>query len=399
MVSLFVGFSCMPTVVFGQTESSGESDVLLEISHSENGAVTSVKLNGKAVFDASKHRRLTLFDKNPGLNHKSVFLYGEKVYSQTWDKDGPVGDPYIVLTPAERARKEEPLTPSINSGVYYSTGTASPVKETPVEKTTLSLNAKDARERALTYLGCPYKEGGYARTGFKTAGLIWHYFKSYGMNVPRLLRDQASYGEFVLKKDLCPGDVVVFKSGGTPNVAGIYLGNQEMIYMSYSKKVAKTVKIDTPYWNQRYGGSRRYFGVKLDRLETSHEYSPVFAEHVEPKSSVSKPAGTKLIPLPKDKVYEQGHASFYGGGDGFNGSPTANGEIFDHNKLTAAHKTLPFNTMVKVVRTDTGRSCIVRINDRGPFVRDRIIDLSFAAAKAIDMVSSGVTKVHLYIMK
>ena len=93
----FVGTFFIGNLAFGQADSDIESDVMLEISHAESGAVTFVKLNGEVVFDASKHRRLTLFDKNPGLNHKSVFLYGEKVYSQTWDKDGPVGVPYIVL--------------------------------------------------------------------------------------------------------------------------------------------------------------------------------------------------------------------------------------------------------------------------------------------------------------
>ena len=166
--------------------------------------------------------------------------------------------------------------------------------------------------------------------------------------------------------------------------------------MSYSKKVARTIKIDTPYWETRYGGGRRFFGVKLAKIEMSPEHAPVYPEDRPAPRQTSSGAG---VTLPRGKEYQQGMASFYGGGDGFNGSPTANGEVFDDSKMTAAHKTLPFNTMVKVVRTDTGKSCVVRINDRGPFVRGRIIDLSYAAAKRLGMVSSGVTKVKLYIQK
>lgn len=91
-------------------------------------------------------------------------------------------------------------------------------------------------------------------------------------------------------------------------------------------------------------------------------------------------------------AYEQiGIASWYGGK--FHGRQTANGEIFDTNELTAAHKELPFNTIVTVTNISNGRSVEVRINDRGPYVGDRIIDLSYAAAKALDMVRDGTASV------
>jgi rare lipoprotein A len=92
----------------------------------------------------------------------------------------------------------------------------------------------------------------------------------------------------------------------------------------------------------------------------------------------------------------QGVASWYGGK--FHGRLTSNGEIFDTNELTAAHKTLPFGTMVKVTNLDNGRWIVVRINDRGPFVEGRIIDLSRAAADALCMLSSGVARVTLEII-
>lgn len=93
-----------------------------------------------------------------------------------------------------------------------------------------------------------------------------------------------------------------------------------------------------------------------------------------------------------------GGASFYGGGDGFDGKKTANGEIFNANKLTAAHKTLPFGTMVKVTNSKNGKSVVVRINDRGPYIGGRVIDLSRAAAAQIGMIESGVAQVKAEVL-
>ena len=91
-----------------------------------------------------------------------------------------------------------------------------------------------------------------------------------------------------------------------------------------------------------------------------------------------------------------GVASWYG--PNFNGKKTSNGEIYDMYKMTAAHKTLPMNTIVKVTNKDNGKTAIVRINDRGPFVKSRIIDLSKKAAYAIDMTKKGTAKVKLEIL-
>jgi len=88
-----------------------------------------------------------------------------------------------------------------------------------------------------------------------------------------------------------------------------------------------------------------------------------------------------------------GIASWYG--PGFHGSRTASGEIYNMYKLTAAHKTLPLGTYVKVINLENGRSVIVKINDRGPFVEGRIIDLSYAAAKKIGMLRKGTAKVKI----
>jgi rare lipoprotein A len=104
--------------------------------------------------------------------------------------------------------------------------------------------------------------------------------------------------------------------------------------------------------------------------------------------------GVWYYPIPSSQGFvEQGYASWYG--PGFHGKKTSNGESYDMHALTAAHKTLPLGTLVKVTRTDTGKSVVVRLNDRGPFVSGRIIDLSNSAAHAIDMVGSGTAPVTI----
>ena len=93
------------------------------------------------------------------------------------------------------------------------------------------------------------------------------------------------------------------------------------------------------------------------------------------------------------KLPQTGQASWYG--PKFHGKTTANGETFDQNELTAAHASLPFGSKVKVTNLSNGKSVEVEITDRGPFAKNRIIDLSHAAAKALDMKDSGTTKVRL----
>jgi len=90
---------------------------------------------------------------------------------------------------------------------------------------------------------------------------------------------------------------------------------------------------------------------------------------------------------------QTGEASWYG--PGLNGNPTANGEVFDMEEFTAAHLKLPFDTRVRVTNLDNGKSVVVRINDRGPYAKDRIIDLSKAAAREIDMLETGTAMVRI----
>lgn len=100
-----------------------------------------------------------------------------------------------------------------------------------------------------------------------------------------------------------------------------------------------------------------------------------------------RPQGTPVL---------EGVASFYG--PGLAGHLTANGERFDPEAMTAAHRTLPFGSRVRVTNLDNGRSVVVRINDRGPYAHERVIDVSLAAARRLEMVHRGVAHVRLEIL-
>jgi rare lipoprotein A len=111
--------------------------------------------------------------------------------------------------------------------------------------------------------------------------------------------------------------------------------------------------------------------------------SPRFAGKGETSAPVS---GSQL----------EGVASYYA--DEFHGRKTANGETYDMNALTAAHRTLPFNSLVRVTNRENGKAVVVRINDRGPFKADRVIDLSLAAAKVLGMIPRGTASVTIDVV-
>ncbi len=135
-------------------------------------------------------------------------------------------------------------------------------------------------------------------------------------------------------------------------------------------------------------------------------YSPTKESYGKPKSSFAVHRATMRPYKVGGKTYYptvvrvgtkyRGIASWYG--PNFHGKKTSNGEYYNMYELTAAHKTLPMNTMVKVTNLNNGRSVVVRINDRGPFVKNRIIDLSYAAAKKIGMIGKGTAPVEIEVL-
>jgi rare lipoprotein A len=113
------------------------------------------------------------------------------------------------------------------------------------------------------------------------------------------------------------------------------------------------------------------------------------------RASVSPPIARTTKPA-RIGTTETGIASWYG--VPYDGRRTASGEIYDMRQLTAAHRTLPFNTWLQVTNLTNGKRVEVKVNDRGPFVRGRVIDLSLGAASEIDMVRQGTAKVRLKVI-
>ncbi len=136
----------------------------------------------------------------------------------------------------------------------------------------------------------------------------------------------------------------------------------------------------------------------------SYVYQPLKQHYINNSASVQKATmrpytvdGKTYYPtVVKTGNTYRGIASWYG--PNFHGKKTSDGEYYDMYAMTAAHKTLPMNTIVKVTNLLNGKSVVVRINDRGPFVNNRIIDLSYAAARKIDMISTGTAPVRLEIL-
>ena len=118
--------------------------------------------------------------------------------------------------------------------------------------------------------------------------------------------------------------------------------------------------------------------------------TPRSRARTRPPRSIDPPAARQAA-IPGEYV-EEGVASWYG--DPFNGHRTSNGEIYDMYQFTAAHRTLPFGVVLRVTNLSNGKQTEVRINDRGPFVGNRIIDLSLSAARAIEMVGPGTAQVR-----
>ena len=132
--------------------------------------------------------------------------------------------------------------------------------------------------------------------------------------------------------------------------------------------------------------------VKREKVPTKKVL--ILPKKIDPSFRPYVVNGKRYFPLPSSEGFVQfGRASWYG--KKFHGRPTASGEVFDMYKKSAAHKTLPLGTHVKVTNLANKRHIILRINDRGPFVKGRVIDLSYAAAKDLGLVGPGVADVKI----
>jgi len=150
----------------------------------------------------------------------------------------------------------------------------------------------------------------------------------------------------------------------------------------------------------RYCGTRAILGLAILASLGIASPSPV----VMPPSVVPSLQPDSILPAPTIPVQTvdeakklNGPATWYGAG--LHGHHTANGERYDMNRFTAAHRELPFGSIVRVTNLRNGRSVVVRINDRGPLAPERMIDLSRGAAKRIGMIGTGIQRVHLDVIR
>ncbi len=133
-----------------------------------------------------------------------------------------------------------------------------------------------------------------------------------------------------------------------------------------------------------------------DALQVTNRLRRLIGDAAPLRTVPNKPNNGQQISLGPIKLRIDGWASWYG--PGFDGNASASGETFNQNAMTAAHRSLPFGTQVQVTNLDNGRSVIVRINDRGPYVGDRVIDLSAGAARILGVMQSGIAPVRLEVI-
>lgn len=134
------------------------------------------------------------------------------------------------------------------------------------------------------------------------------------------------------------------------------------------------------------------YGTSVTELQAANHLS---GDRIHPGQVLAVP-GAQPQPRAPIGYVEVGWASWYG--PKFQGRRTASGEIFDMYAFTAAHRTLPFGSVVRVTHLASGRAVTVRINDRGPFKKDRILDLSYAAAKELGLVRTGTARVRIEVI-
>jgi rare lipoprotein A len=161
------------------------------------------------------------------------------------------------------------------------------------------------------------------------------------------------------------------------------VNNQELVRINDSTILPDTTKNPAEDALQATNRLRRLMGNAPPLREIAGKPSP------------RRPA-TAQVSLGPIRLRLSGMASWYG--PGFHGNRSASGEIYNQNAMTAAHKSLPFGTAVQVTNLDNGRSVVVRINDRGPYIHGRVIDLSAAAARVLGLMQTGIAPVQLEVL-
>ena len=172
------------------------------------------------------------------------------------------------------------------------------------------------------------------------------------------------------------------------------------VLMSMPLQAAEGLKPDAPVLSSRLGRLLDSVGVPKPVQKKTDQKTVLTPAEIR---EVSPPVPDAILPPPKLKPVPSvvrvltGEASWYG--PGFYGNRTASGEIYRPGTMTAAHRTLPFGTKVRVTNLWNGRTAVIRINDRGPFLDHRVIDLGHGAASHLGLTASGIAQVKLEVLR
>ncbi len=217
--------------------------------------------------------------------------------------------------------------------------------------------------------GTPHKLGGTGRSGIDCSAFTQRMYENvFHMDLPRTTSQQSRVGRPITRGVLQAGDLVFFRQ---PDHVGIYLSHNEFIHASKKRGVIKS-EISPVYWEGKYRTARRVLSEKKE-------------------TATVKPVRQETI-----VSTQYGKASYYS--SALHGRQTANGERYNQYKFTAAHKKLPFGSLCRITNLNNGKTVKVRINDRGPFVKGRIVDLSYVAMQQLGAIRAGVIDVKLEVL-
>jgi rare lipoprotein A len=261
------------------------------------------------------------------------------------------------------------------------------------------INCDLASSQLLSYLdsGITYRYGGTSNKTMDCSAFVGKVFREiFQIHLPRTSREMALLGE--VPDTLKAFDLVFFsKNGKTISHVGIYL--YDNVFIHCSSTGGKVMISDLSEYKDKFMYGKRIIAqVGLEFLFTRVLHPIESDVQVNDTSSIKqdvKIVENETVQDEKFKIYQEGVASYYG--SGFHGKKTASGERFDRWGFTAAHKYLPFGTKVKVTNTSNQKSVIVTINDRGPYTKGRIIDLSEGAMRKI-LEKGGLCNVTLEII-
>ena len=287
----------------------------------------------------------------------------------------------------------------------------------------------ELRKRAVSLAGVRFRpDGRDRRRGLDDAGLAALLLGEAGFRVPADAEALSRTGSKVPIDELRAFDLLLLRPemNGRPPGIGVCLGLHDFVYVGRETGRVKLLRFDEAPWNDRATQGRR-LGEAPDpssvrparRSAAAPEPPPVTRPAFEDlpaldlgevglaaeQETVGEP-DLEAPELRSDEVRvvkrggsQVGIASYYGLTDGFHGRRTSSGERMDPWALTAAHRTYPFGTLLRVTNLANGRSVVVRVNDRGPFRRGRVIDVSRAAAKRLGFVSRGLTRVRVEVVR